>query len=74
MSQIELTEEELRVVAGGQTNHGQATSDAVHFAQAFVYDYQGTPAGGLMGTEVSSSYCRMRRARASGASPFGAMQ
>jgi len=53
MSQIELTEEELRVVAGGQTNHGQATSDAVHFAQAFVYHYQGTPAGGLMGTEVS---------------------
>jgi hypothetical protein len=53
MSQIELTEEELRVVAGGQTNHGQATSDAVHFAQDFVYKYQGTPAGGLMGKEVS---------------------
>jgi hypothetical protein len=52
MTMIELTAEELRAVAGGQ-NHGQATTDAVRFAQDFVYKYQGTPAGGLMGTEVS---------------------
>jgi len=32
---IELTEEELYAVAGGQ-NHGQATSDAVHWAQSLT--------------------------------------
>ena len=45
---IELTEEELRAVAGGQ-NHGEATSDAVHFAQDFVRTHDDVQ----MGTEVS---------------------
>jgi hypothetical protein len=44
---IELTEEELRGVAGGET-HGQETSDAVHFAQDYVRTY-----GGQMGEQVS---------------------
>jgi hypothetical protein len=44
---IELTEEELRGVAGGQ-NHGEATSDAVHWAQDYVRTN-----GGQMGTQVS---------------------
>jgi hypothetical protein len=43
---IELAEE-LRAVAGGQ-NHGEATSDAVHWAQDYV-----TTNGGQMGTQVS---------------------
>jgi hypothetical protein len=50
MTMIELTKEELRVVAGGQ-NHGQATTDAIRFAQNFVYTYYSSPAGGVM--EVS---------------------
>jgi hypothetical protein len=45
MTMIELTKEELRVVAGGQ-NHGQATTDAIRFAQNFVYTQYGSPAGG----------------------------
>jgi hypothetical protein len=44
----QLTEEELRAVAGGDENHGQSTSDAVHFAQDYVRTY-----GGQMGTQVS---------------------
>jgi hypothetical protein len=44
---IELTEEELRAVAGGQ-NNGEATSDAVHFAQDYVRTN-----GGQMGTQVN---------------------
>ena len=44
---IELTEEELRAVAGGQ-NHGESTSAAVHWAQDYVETN-----GGQMGTQVS---------------------
>ena len=44
---IELTEEELLAVAGGQ-NQGEATSDAVHWAQDYVRTN-----GGQMGTQVS---------------------
>ena len=44
---IELTEEELRAVAGAE-NHGGATSDAVHWAQDYVRTN-----GGQMGTQVS---------------------
>jgi hypothetical protein len=47
MNLIELTEEELRVIAGGE-NHGQSTSDAVHWAQDYVRTM-----GGQMGTQVS---------------------
>jgi bacteriocin-like protein len=47
MTMIELTEEELQAVAGGQ-NHGQATSEAVHWAQDYVRTN-----GGQMGTQVS---------------------
>jgi hypothetical protein len=55
MTMIELTAEELQAVAGGQ-NHGQATTDAVRFAQNYVYTTYGSPSGpppGIMGTEVS---------------------
>ena len=49
MTMIELTKEELQAVAGGQNqNHGQATSEAVHWAQDYVRTY-----GGQMGTQVS---------------------
>jgi hypothetical protein len=44
---IELTEEELRAVTGGQ-NHGESTSAAVHWAQDYVETN-----GGQMGTQVS---------------------
>ena len=47
MTMIELTKEELQAVAGGQ-NHGQATSEAVHWAQDYVRKN-----GGQMGTQVS---------------------
>jgi hypothetical protein len=43
----QLTKEELRAVAGGE-NHGQSTSDAVHWAQDYV-----RANGGQMGTQVS---------------------
>jgi hypothetical protein len=33
LTQIELTEEELRAVAGGQRHDGQSTSEAVHLAK-----------------------------------------
>jgi hypothetical protein len=33
LTQIELTEEELRAVAGGQSHDGQSTSEAVHVAK-----------------------------------------
>jgi hypothetical protein len=52
MTQIELTEEELGAVAGGQ-NHGQNTSAGVHYAQYYVMTQGGGPAGGQMGTQVS---------------------
>ena len=57
MTMIELTAEELHAVAGGE-NHGQATSDAVHFAQNYVRTTgTGSPSGPpphIMGTQVSS--------------------
>jgi bacteriocin-like protein len=48
MTMIELTKEELQAVAGGGQNHGQATSEAVHWAQDYVRTN-----GGQMGTQVS---------------------
>jgi bacteriocin-like protein len=56
MTMIELTKEELQAVAGGQQNHGQATSYAVHLAQDIVYAMWGSPSGPpphIMGTQVS---------------------
>jgi hypothetical protein len=62
LSQIELTEKELRAIAGGQ-NHGQSTSEAVHSAQSFsgVTRKGNIRWGRKSATLLATAYCRLSK-------------